>query len=255
MNPSAAQQSSIQVCQPGFDIRDCPDWAYLFNSNWPSLAIAYEKTIPNPVGGPVTLTHNLGYPPLTIVYNNVGGTKTYGRTAAGLGVTSTTVVVGAVNGGTSLTVRCFNVDISKEQSYPLPQSAQAKLPYNNQFGIKQAKSGRLITSSNLNDFIIHSRAQSPAVLQVATTNGKYYTTTNPGSQYGGNWIAVPLQTSYIPWVYIATSGDNIHWGFETINGLEFANNKLILALIGNAYGSITVLRDPLFYPNTVSVVY
>lgn len=246
--------ASIQVAQPGFDVRNCPDWAYLFNSNWPSLAIGYETTIPNPPGGTATVNHNLGFPPLTMVWGNFSG-DTYGRQAAGFSVNSTQMNVFNVSGASTLTIRCYNVDISKEQSYPLPQAAQAKFPYNNQFGIKQAKTDRNIQSNNLNDFIIHSRAQSPAVLVVATQKGKYFTNTNPGSQYSGPWIVYPLQTSFIPWVYGMTSSGGGLYTFQTINGLQYINEQIVMPLEGSTAGSLVVLRDPLFYPNVVRVVY
>lgn len=245
----------IQVCQPGFDVRSCPDWAYLFNSNWPSLAIAWEKTIPNP-GSPITLTHNLGFPPLAMVWNYVTGTGSYGRQAAGFSVDAHTVTITPVNSATTLTVRLYNVDVSKEQLYPLPQGASAKLPYNDQFGIKQAKDGRLIYSKNLNDFIIHSRAQSPAILAVATEKGKFLTSTNPGSAYPGPYLVFPLKTTYIPWAYCATSTDGKTYVFNTVNALQVLNNQLVFGFGGTVtVGSLIVLRDPLFYPNTVSVVY
>lgn len=247
--------SSIRVCQPGFDVRNCPDWAYLFNSGWPSLAIAFERTIDNPSGGPVTINHNLGFPPLAMVWTYINGIGSYGRQAAGFSVSSSQVTINSVNSSTKLTVRCFNVDISKEQLYPLPQGANAKLPYNDQFGIKQIKQGRNIQSHDLNDFIIHSKAQSPAVLAVATEKGKYFTNTNPGSAYAGPYIVFPLKTSYVPWAYCAVSNGGGIYSFQTINGLQLLNSQLVYALTGSTIGSIIVLRDPLFYPNVVSVIY
>lgn len=253
---NAAPAPAIRVCQPGWDVRNCPDWAYLFNSDWPSLAIAFETTIPNPGAG-TTINHNLGYPPLVMVWNNVSGTLSYGRQAAGFTVTPTTVVVSGVSQATTLTVVCFNVDISKEQLYPLPQSAQQKLPYNQQFGMKVVKpnGNRLIYSNNLNDFVIHTRAQSPAVLAVATQRGQFFTNSNPGSTLTGPWLVFPLKTSYIPWAYTATSSGSNTYTFTTVNSLQVINNQLVYSMNGSTIGSLIVLRDPLFYPNTVKVTF
>lgn len=253
MNPQAYQGTpSLQVCQPGFDVRNCPDWAYLLNSDWPSLAIAWEDTIPNPVSS-VTLDHNLGFPPLTMMWPS-WGTYGYGRVSTGMTVNKSQLIISPSTNATNLTIRAFNIDISTEAEYRLPTSAQAKLPYNNQFGAKQAKNNRLITSNNLNDFIFHSRSQAPAVLTVATQKGQYFTNTNPGSQYAGPWIVYPIKTSYVPWVYCATENAG-SYSFETVNGLEFIGGNIVMPLIGNAGGSLIILRDPLFYPNTVRVVY
>lgn len=244
--------SPVQICQPGFDVRNCPDWAYLFNGAWPSLAIAWEDTIPNP-GVLTTINHNLGFPPLTMVWPSWGG-YTLGRLSSGISVTNSQVKITPTTNATSLIIRCFNIDISKDVNYPNPQSAQAKLPYNNQFGFKQVKKDRLITSNDLNDFIIHTRAQSPAVLTVATQKGRYFTNTNPGSAYSGPWIVYPIPTGYIPWAYSATENSGTY-AFQTVNGLQFINNQIVFPLIGNSGGSLIVLRDPLFYPNKVSVVF
>lgn len=251
---------SVRIVQPGFDVRNCPDWAYLFNSDWPSLGIVFEKVIPSSVTLPYTINHNLGFPPLAIGwgFGLYGDTeKSYGRvSSAYFEVTATSITVLEMTGD-GITLRLFNVDVSKEQSYQLPQSAQAKLPYNANFGIKQAKQGRYITSSNLNDFIIHSRAQSPAILQVATEKGQYYTNSNPGSQYAGPWIVYPYKTSYIPWLIGAykVSSSPVTYQFVSLNGIQIINGNIVLPTNGNPGGSLIVLRDPLFYPNTVQVVY
>lgn len=245
----------IQVTQPGFDVRNCPDWAYLFNSNWPNLAIAYETTVTTPVGG-TKVAHNLGFPPLVIGWAKYG-TQSYGRISSALFKVDSQYIYFLSSAGDHMTVRAFNVDISKEQSYPLPQSAQAKLPYNDQFGIKVLKQtgNRLIYSNNLNDFVIHSRAQSPAVLQVATEKGPYFTNVNPGSAYAGPWLVYPPKTSYIPWILGAVLVSAGTYQYYSVNGLQFINNSMVFALNGFSGGSLVILRDPLFYPNAVRIVY
>jgi hypothetical protein len=251
MNPTTPV---VQMAQPGYDVRNCPDWAYLFNSSWPSLAIAFEVTLPTPL--PTKIAHNLGFPPLVIGWAKYG-TQSYGRVPSLYFKVDATYIYFPPYAGDSITVRAFNIDISKEQSYPLPHSANAKLPYNDQFGIKVAKSGdnRLIYSNNLNDFVIHSRAQSPAVLQVATEKGQYFTNVNPGSQYSGPFLVYPLKTNYIPWAIGVAKIFDGTYQFYSINGLQVINNQLVFPLNGNTAGSLIVLRDPLFYPNVVRVVY
>lgn len=247
---------AIQVCQPGYDVRTCPDWAYLFNSDWPSLAIVLEKTVTiNPGDFGKQIPHTLGFPPLAMGWVELGGLS-YGRIA---NVQSTTNFVSVTTNGAltvpvNVTVRCYNIDISKEATYTLPKPAQAQFPYNKQFGMKLAKNNRAITSSNLNDFILHTRAQSPAVLDVATERGKYADLS--GFPYS---ITYPLQTSYIPWVLGAVGfPDNDNYLYYTISSLRYnsATNSLMLPFgeVG-AVASLIILRDPLFYPSTVRVVY
>lgn len=250
--------AALQVCQPGYDVRNCPDWAYLFNSDWPSLAIVFEITIAATDG--MTIPHNLGFPPLAMGWLTVSG-QSYGRLPGSeMEVDEQNVYIFATG---QVTVRLYNIDISKEASYPLPQSVNAKLPYNNQFGAKIAKNGKLITSNNLNDFILHTRAQSPAVLDVATEKGKYYKVSSDRNlwPYGNDetWqlIVYPLQTSYIPWnvggitfganQYSLASGDDIYFDPTT--------NSLVINITATGAGTLIILRDPLFYPNVIQAVY
>lgn len=256
----------IQICQPGFDVRNCPDWAYLFNGAWPNLSIVWEKTVAV-TSSSQSIPHNLGFPALAMAWYTQNGVS-WGRVAGSeievdnnnfyLNLTSVTTG--------SCTIRLYNVDISKEATYPLPQSAQAKLPYNNQFGAKVAKSGKAITSNNLNDFILHTRAQSPAVLDVATEKGKYmkFSQARHYWPYGNippspGWqlIVYPLQTSFVPWYtggisfgfnqYELASGSSIYY--------DSVSNSLVLNITSSGQGSLVVLRDPLFYPNVVQAVY
>lgn len=248
--------ASIKVCQPGFDVNTCPDWAYLFNSDWPSLAIVYEKVV-TATSTHTDFKHNLPYPPLTMVYD--ASSTSYGRLNQ-VEITNTYVII--EEPGTWL-IRCYNVDISKDVNYPLPQAAQAKLPYDKNFGFKQVKNGRQIASNNLNDFIIHTRAQSPAVLTVATQNGQYYEATGgpPYGPYpsGGPAIVYPLQTDYIPFFVAYSEIDAGYWIQITTEDITYdsTNHKLIV-ITGNALyngASLIVLRDPLFYPNVLEVTY
>lgn len=256
--------TAIQICQPGFDVRNCPDWAYLFNSDWPSLAIAYETTVKPNTGGTTTVTHNLGYVPFVSMWLEDGG-KSYGRTNYQGSITTTDFTFSATY-ASSATIRFYNIDITKEASYPLPLGANAKLPYNDNFGMKIAKNSRAITSTNLNDFVLHTRAQSPAVLQVATQAGQYYTSTapsgtkwGPGGPTGGPYIVYPYKTTYLPWVFGFKQTSTSPVTYQILNTVELTvvNNQIVFSLqssTGNT-GSLVVLRDPLFYPNTVSVVY
>lgn len=254
---------SLQICQPGFDVRTCPDWAYLFNSDWPSLAIAFEKTLTS-TGAGQPVAHNLGFPPLAFAWLTDGSGNSYGRLpGSDLEVDSTNVYSFFAG---KITIRCYNIDLSQEQTYPLPQSVSAKLPYNNQFGAKIAKDGRTISSQNLNDFVLHTRGQSPAVLDVATERGKYFLQSNArhywpyGSIPGGaGWdlIVYPLPTPYLPWY---TGSLDLGGGFHTLATgqaifFDTTTNSLVLNITTTGAGSLVVLRDPLFYPNVVQAVY
>lgn len=245
MNPS------VKVAQPGWSADTAPDWALVFNSAWPSLQIAYETTISsNAIDTPIK--HGLGYYPLTMAWITYNGLN-YGRLQS---TTADTQYIYLFEGGASvisnatITVRCYNVDVSKEATYTLPTGAGAKTQPDLTTFIKIAKTNRTITSPNMNDFILNSIAQSPAVLDVATQTGQYYNS-------GTNTITYPLTTAYIPWVVGALYVSNPAYIYYTVSSLTYNQtaNSISLALGTTNKGSLIVLRDPLFYPNTVRVVY
>lgn len=251
---------AVQICEPGWDVRNCPDWAYLFNSDWPSLAIVFEITLNVSGMFGATIPHNLGFPPLGMAWLTGNGVSWGRLQGSQVEVDNQNVYIFQTG---LITVRLYNIDVSKEATYPLPKSAQAQLPYNNQFGAKVAKDNRLITSNNLNDFILHTRGQSPAVLDVATEKGKYYLVSNARHYwpYGNiqNWqlIVYPLQTRYIPWY---TGGLNLgNNQFTLANGQDIyfdnTTNSLVFNITSAGAGSLIILRDPLFYPNVVQVIY
>jgi hypothetical protein len=252
-------QPSIKIAQPGWNSNTAPDWALVYSSQWPSLTIAYETTIDTSQTIP-TVNHNLGFPPLTMMWQTVGGIC-YGRTFPE--VTKTTVYPNLSANTGIFTIRCFNVDVSKDAAYPLPQSASAKLPPDLTTSIKFVKGTRNIQSRNLNDFILNSQAQSPAVLAVVTEKSQYFKQSNARHYwpYGQilNWslIVYTLKTNYIPW-YIGCS--NLGSGFyQLVAGQDVyydsTTNSLVLNITTTGAGSLIILRDPLFYPNTVRVVY
>lgn len=252
----------IQVCQPGYDVRNCPDFAYLFNGAWPNLAIVFEETLT--ISGSTTIPHNLNFPPLAMGWLTDGSGASYGRLPGDVVEVDKENIYIFQDG--QITVRLYNVDISQEATYPLPQSAQAKLPYNDQFGMKIAKDNRPITSNDLNDFILHTRAQSPAILDVATETGKYFMQSNQRHYWpygnipgGAGWdlIVYPLRTHYLPWYtggitfggdqYLLASGQAVYFDETT--------SSLVLNITASGAGSLVILRDPLFYPNVVQVIY
>jgi hypothetical protein len=254
--------SNIQICQPGYDVRNCPDYAYLFNGAWPNLAIVKEMTVAL-TGSAQTIPHNLGFPPLAMGWYTQGG-KSWGRMAGSdLEVDDTNLYIFSEVSTGNVTLRWYNIDVSKEASYPLPQSSQAKLPYNNQFGAKLVKTGRAITSTNLNDFILHTRAQSPALLEVATEGGKYHIQSNARHYwpYGNieTWdlLVYPLQTPFIPW-YVGAFGDGGD-AYSLAGGSDIyfdsTTNSLVMNITATVQGSLIILRDPLFYPNVVQAIY
>ena len=244
--------TALKVAGPGWNSLTAPDYELVFNSDWPSLQIAFETTFTLNPGQSKTINHNLGFIPLVMTWVTIAGTN-YGRVAGG-GATVTDSQLLFYNASVAsytLTARCFNIDITKEAQYPLPISAATASPPDLTSGIKIVKQNptRNIRSTNLNDFILNSQAQSPAILTVATTAGKYFNSSN-------NTINIPLQTSYVPFFTgaIQTGNNPTTYQFYSVNAVQLNGNTLSVNTQGQTT-SFIILRDPLIYPNVIKFTF
>jgi hypothetical protein len=250
------QDYGIKVARPGYDVNTCPDWALLFNSSWPSLAVTLEQTFTMSTDDGSTsqeFTHKLGFPPLAMAWVSTDGVSYSRLPQSNIAVNSQTVTVFFDPSHYNLAlvtiiVRCYNTDLSKDNSYPLPISSAVQLPYDPSFGVKVSKTQKSISSGDLRNFVLHSRAQSPAILDICTQDGPYFT---------GSAITYPLRTSYLPWFAGAVKIDDSYFYFP-ITSIDYdAINKTLSLNLANTPegGTLIVMRDPLFYPKTVEIVY
>ena len=56
--------AGIIITQPGVDVKTAADYQMLFNSNWPSLQIAFEAVISLNANASGQVAHNLNFFPL-----------------------------------------------------------------------------------------------------------------------------------------------------------------------------------------------
>lgn len=252
---SARPKAGIKIARAGFDVRKATDYQLLFNSAWPSIAIAFPSTI-NPGSAAATVKHGLGFPPFTMAWVVQGGTF-IGRYFPDIDTQNVYLNDPNFVAGNIYYIQCYNLDISKQAFYPfLPPPAASPGPYDKNYGAKFAKSGKSSASSNLNDFIFHTRTQSPAILAVNTTP-------DIAQEAGttGETISYTNPNGYTPWVF----------GYAIFSGVyTFANpyNQAVPSLFinltgpntftivtGGGGGSLVVLRDPLFVANSIQVQY
>lgn len=275
---AGSRQSGIVVTQPGTSAPYAADYQMVYNSNWPSLAIAFEATGTLANGASATIPHKLGFYPLTLVWLVDPSTGTnLGRVSdvAGSFYGPLTVLLyqfdnqniyiqnnGGYNTNTyNYSVKCYNVDISKAADYTLPQPPILKTAYDPNFGIKVSKYGKSVGSNDLRDFILHSRAQSPAVLSIVTKA----TTPDPNAPYQGTSLNYVNPANYTPWVLAFIKGPNdtskkyelLAPGSQQAGYLHRLQGKYsqIANSAGTPYGSLVVLRDPLVVTNTKRIVY
>jgi hypothetical protein len=284
----ASNSAGIRVTQIGVSEPYAADYQFVFNSDWPSLAIAYEVVIDVPYTDGFSIsaqvTHGLGFYPLVMGWSFLNGVS-IGRSFVASGNLSGPqndvqisfdkqniyfVNKGIYNALTyTMSIKCYNVDISQGVDYTLPQFPTVKTPYDPTTGIKVSKNGKSIASNDLRDFILHSRAQSPAILSIVTQ-----VTTRPS---GTKYIGYNNPAGYVPWVLGFVGGPGQDSTYSPIapgaqqSGYLFglqsaaqatANGETQALLQGSflfrpnaTFGSLVVLRDPLVLPNTLRVTY
>jgi hypothetical protein len=264
----------FKISKPGYDAKRTVGQNLVFSSSWPSLAVAFETTIANPLtsgGATGTVNHNLNFPPLTFVWaigpdpSGLTGAVASRRIPGAADVDKNTVYlkVGGLSGietdflytATQLHIKSFQLDLSKDIDYILAPGETFKTPYDNNFGIKFAKQNKLATSTDLRDFAIHSRCQSALVLAVKTTATS--DPANPSTVQYTNKFSTPV------WVYGFVRSTALKYKWAALGGQAYPITKTDGFITSLAYQSpagdndvtIVVLRDPMFAPNTVLATY
>lgn len=250
-------QYGFKIAKAGFNVQTATDYELLFNSSWPSLAIAYSTTVTTIPGGVGHVSHPLGFPPFTMAWVVENGIVTRRHFPQVSDTTLYFTDIAAINA--TYFVECYNLDISKQATYAFIAPPPAQLGvYDNNYGVKFAKSGKSPNSKDLNDFIFHSRAQSPALLAVVTDfdqipaigNAQTITYSNP--------------QNYIPWAFGYEQDSDGIWTFAQpysqaiprlfINLID--NNSFTLTCSSTASaGSLIMLRDPLFVAQETDIIY
>ena len=230
MPPLAASNDTsagIFITEIGASVATAADYQYVFNSNWPSLQIAYDVTITIPVynfsGGIYTVNHNLNMYPYTDVWVRVNGANldsgrlmSGGNEALPFGLSyyigKNSIYIQTIDDVNSyiVNIKCYNLNLGTPANYTLPKYPAVKQPYDPAVGIKVTKYNKDITSTDLRDFILHSRAQSPAVLSVVTESS------GVASPLGGGLyqISYTNPSGYVPWIY--GFGSSTSTGFEAL---------------------------------------
>lgn len=248
------QTQGLKIARSGFDVRTCADYELLFNSAWPSLTVAFEQTVSaTKVGAAYTfsVTHNLGFVPFPMVWVISNGTiidRVFPNITSSTASYSYPNAFGVI--GATATVKfhiiCFNIDITQSANYRYLPPAAAKQPYDDKFGIKIVKDKKNIESKDLRDFILHSRTQSPAVLNVSVSD------TSP--------MIYTMNAGYTTWVYGYATSDGTTWTnaplfSQSVPDLRINNVNTFTLTFTGVQGSLIALRDPLFASTDIQVTY
>lgn len=239
----------------------------VFDSSWPSLPIAFETKLTSPF--PADVTHNLKFASFACVwvygldasgiigtqrfFFPVDSTKLYLDTS---NLTSQQLAFWTTAGG--IKVRCFQLDLSTDIDYTLSPGDTFNQAYDKNFGIKVVKQGKDINSTDLRDFALHSRAQSPLILAVKTE--KTIPTANIGTGIG-NVIQYTSNLRYPVWVYgyaKQSTGKYVPAPYYSQAYPRTFTDGLTsyIGYTGTDTGAtLVILRDPMFAATSTTVQY
>jgi len=262
----------IKIAKMYYDVNTCADKDLLFSSSWPSMQVVYDGIAPA-----ATISHGLGFPPLAFKYRSLG---TSGADPDGvftdvsftgerrtLDVTSSIVYT-----TTGVRTVIFNLDISKSIDYGVIKTTSTMTNYDPDYGIKIVKEGKDINSTDMRDFILHSRCQSPLMLKTltmanATQDPSFptiyyidyvYTETLPPFFYAflqlntGIWVPVPYSGQAYPVARIDYANKSIRNIINTAASFVYPDFSPKGTVTG---GSIVLTRDPMFSPTTITGSY
>jgi hypothetical protein len=182
----------VKLAQRGYDVKTAGDENLTFNSQWPTLKIYSDGpfTIGDVTQNTRITGHDLGFPPMFWFYANSsiqtwlgsGAITTERRSEFfgpigslnGIKVNDGEMIFtpgGSLTGSLQIHYYILGVDLSTPYVAPIIKvGAQSSARATNRV-FKIAKEGKDARSTNLRDFIIHSRARSPMLHSVNVSPG------------------------------------------------------------------------------------
>lgn len=234
----------FKIAKPFFDVNTAADSDLILNSSWPTLQIAFEKT----VTGSSSTEHGLGFPAFTVLWTITNG----------VAIKSIPNVddVHVYHGTGTVHIKCYNINLSKDIDYPVIKDASIKAPVDNDFGIKLVKEGKNLSSNDMRDFVLHSRCQSPLVLAVKTEKSATVNTTGGTITYSNPYLN-PV------WVFGYVKAGNLYKSapyFSQAYPRTFINSnntyQISWSSSANDNGAtLLMLRDPIFSGTYKQVQY
>lgn len=233
----------LKVSKAGFDALTAQDNDLLFNSSWPSLQVV--KVVQST--GTTAIAHGLPYPTFAVIYGQ-DPILSFNTAFTPLN-TDATYVYPSIG-----TVVIYNLDITTDVDYPYSDKPKVLSTYDSNYGIKMAKVGADINSTDLRDYIIHSRTGSPLVLAVKTE-----TTVSPNNP---TYIQYTNRLGYPAFVFGYIYNDStaryvVAPAVGQAYPITFSNGTTSYIQTGvlGSKGSLVVLRSPMFASTPVGVTY
>lgn len=256
----------IKLAQKGYDVKTAGDENLIYSSEWPLLPIYKQGsfTIGDVTQPTNIITHNLGFVPLFWYFTNANISATinqltndsrsefFGSTGGGnIGINETNLqfVPQSFTATGSLTIYyyIFLVDITKPFQSPIKKVGGVAGGSGGRV-FKLAKPSKSVTSTNLDDFVIHSDCRSPLLHSITTGQGAL--TANHNLGYSPMFFAyVQNYSGNEPGYYeLHPSGSG---GGDILK--SDINNVTFSITSGTKPISIVILKDPFLVDYTRSV--
>lgn len=253
-----------KVSVPGYDVGTVTDYLLQSSSSWPLLKIHAEGSATITLNAtPQTIhTHSLDYRPFYIILSSGRFNSQAGQN--GIGVSDSVLAYdGSSTIGGSFSFYYYICRLSLESNFTAPLitgGTSSTSTTNNDYGIKVAKPGKSVNSTDLRDFSLYSSARSLMVHKVdyglSVKTGDFYRTVAHGLPY------VPLAFSFVrgattgtghnpDYLYIAPPPIGVAPYHYTVDATN------VQTYIGSAFAfsppavSTVILKDP-FSKQTVS---
>lgn len=240
---------------PGFNVNNVADYLLSFSSSWPLLKVEASGSASITLNAsPQTIyTHNLGWPPMYVI---VQGGKII-ASPPGIGVSSSVLAYDgnfATGSSYSFYYYVFRLPLTTNFTAPVINDSVVPVEESHDYGIKVAKPGKSIDSTDLRDFALYTSSRSLMVHKVdygATAfNGSIYTrTVSHGLGYTpigfcymkfGSGLA-----GYNPDYFYSLNGpQGTQDAYYTLNSSSMVISEVSAFVTSPADATAVILKDP-----------
>ena len=158
----------LKVALPGYDVATAPEYKQVLNSSFPVLKVLHEAqvTITNPQNDQVVYTHNLGYYPFILVWDNTTSSQSSPSMMVfnnfGVGINTIRWIGAPVYGTDPLTLYYYVFQNNLLTNYisDIGGGVAEESKKSRDYGVKILGNAKNIRSTDYRDFNIHSKCQN-----------------------------------------------------------------------------------------------
>lgn len=256
----------VKLVQPGYDVKTAGDENLIYSSEWPLLEIYMQDTATFDVTkSSILARHDLQFPPVFWYFantpekawenfGNIGTARRaeyFGPIGDGvLGMDDTKLdytpqAFPNTSGSAQIYFYIFALDITKQYNAPIIKVGAVSGGNDNNFAFKIAKPNKDVSSHDLSDFILHSKARSPLIHSVNPSPGVVKT------------FSVTHGLGYVPmfFPYVKTNGkyNLLPTGLGGSSNLVSDEQSITFNDTAGKEISIVILKDPFLIDYSIRV--